>query len=292
MKKMMLSALIFMTTVMSSTAVLAQNKKVLLVSDVDDTIKVSHVLGTAAKFARALDVTTAFTGMPQLYETIVNENINSTRIAYVSNAPHDIQGIEVMKYSHGNFLSYNNFPEGELILRLDTSDPNHKINTIRRLVKEDKPDLVIMVGDNGERDIEIYAKATQELNAQGITTQTYIHQLYSSKAGILSYIGINLFSEIGKKVLPTQLGYVTPLEIALDLKNKNLLREVSYDWLVKVLVPQIVTEMPSNFDIDTLESMTFPSFSSCADFKWNTTQLGKVPTELVPLVSKLNKQCR
>ena len=289
---MILSALILLASIISSASAVAQNKKVLLVSDIDDTIKVSNVLGTAAKFARALDVTTAFTGMPQLYQTIVNENVNSTRIAYVSNAPHDIKGIEVMKYSHSNFLSYNEFPEGELILRLDITDQNHKINTIRKLIKEEKPELVIMVGDNGERDIEIYAQATKELNAQGIETLTYIHQLYSSTRGLLSYIGINLFSEIGKKVLPNQLGYVTPLEIAYDLKNKNLLRKVSYDWLIRKVMRNIINEESSNFDIDILESMTFPSFSKCTDFKWNVKTLGVVPTELVPLVSKLNKQCR
>ena len=292
MKNMILSALILLASIISSASAVAQNKKVLLVSDIDDTIKVSNVLGTAAKFARALDVTTAFTGMPQLYQTIVNENVNSTRIAYVSNAPHDIKGIEVMKYSHSNFLSYNEFPEGELILRLDITDQNHKINTIRKLIKEEKPELVIMVGDNGERDIEIYAQATKELNAQGIETLTYIHQLYSSTSGLLSYIGINLFSEIGKKVLPNQLGYVTPLEIAYDLKNKNLLRKVSYDWLIRTVMRNIINEESSNFDIDILESMTFPSFSNCSDFKWNVKALGVVPTELVPLVSKLNKQCR
>ena len=291
MKNSIVSALVLTISLMSLIAT-AQNKKVLLVSDIDDTIKVSHVLGTTQKFLRALDVTTAFTGMSIFYQLIVDENPNTTTVVYISNAPHDIKGIEIMKLSHEKFLKFNKFPEGQLLLRADLKDQNHKINTIRKLVAEDKPDLVIMVGDNGERDTEIYAQATKELSAQGILTQTYIHQVYSSKRRFLSYIGINLFSDLGKKLRPGQLGYVTPLEIALDLKNKKLLSQDSYDQLVTEFVPIISNEEVSHFDVDVFESMTFPSFLKCSDFKWNTSVLGNVPIELVPLVNKLSKQCR
>ena len=102
MKNSIVSALVLTISLMSLIAT-AQNKKVLLVSDIDDTIKVSHVLGTTQKFLRALDVTTAFTGMSIFYQLIVDENPNTTTVVYISNAPHDIKGIEIMKLSHEKF---------------------------------------------------------------------------------------------------------------------------------------------------------------------------------------------
>ena len=60
-----------------------------------------------------------------------NQNPNSTRIAYLSNAPETIAGIELLKVSHETFLRSNDFPKGELFLRKSLSDQNHKIDSIR-----------------------------------------------------------------------------------------------------------------------------------------------------------------
>lgn len=270
------SALIIISMTVFAVASQAGNKKVLIVSDIDDTIKVSHVLSPTSKFGRALDITTPFNGMSQLYQLIINQNFNSTKVVYISNAPEKISGLEVMRISHENFLKYNNFPQGQLLLRADLADQNHKINTIRRLIKNDKPDLVIMVGDNGERDTEIYALAATELAKAGIQTQTYIHQLYSSK---------NWIFEVGHKLLPHQFGFVTPIEIALDLKYKLLFADSSFDWLVENVMPFIISE--ASGDNDLFRPMTFPEFKDCSDFKWTL----KATDAVLPLVAKINKQC-
>ncbi len=294
MKNMILSALVILSVAMLSVVAKAGNRKVLLVSDIDDTIKVSHVLSTAGKVTRSVNFTVPFTGMSQLYQLIINQNINSTHTAYISNAPKLIAGEPVMRISHEAFLSYNHFPKGDLLLRDSLLEKNHKIKTIRQLVESMKPELVILIGDNGERDIEIYDQATKELSHLGIQTQTYIHQLYSSKslihdvsqALLPDLITNNLPIELGQMILPGQVGFVTPIEIALDLKNKNLLDQFSLDWMINKIAPVILNE--DYFDIDTLGSVTFPSFKNCTDFKWTSN----IPYGLNKFSEKMNKKCR
>lgn len=281
MKTMIMSALIVVSVALLSAVSQANTqttgKKVLLVSDIDDTIKVSNILSLTSKYVRAFNITTPFTGMSQLYQLIANEHEGNIQIAYLSNAPQEIQGVEVMRISHENFLSLNDFPKGDLLLRADIKDQNHKINSIRELVKTLKPELVIMVGDNGERDVEVYEQAAKEIKALGLESVTYIHQVYSSK---------NWFFEVGKKLVAGQIGFVTPFEIALDLNKKELLGQDSIDWMTQEVMPSILEE--EFYDLDTLGSVAFPSFMNCSDFKWTT----KVPTSLLPLASKINKRCR
>ncbi len=118
-------SLIFTTSLTSLTIHAATYGKVLLISDIDDTIKVSHILGPIAeKLARGGNITTPFTGMPQLYQLILNSfspkvtNENtSARVVYLSNAPEQVFGIPALLTSHQNFVRYNKFPAGDSHLR-------------------------------------------------------------------------------------------------------------------------------------------------------------------------------
>ncbi len=248
-----------------SSGALAGQKKVLIISDIDDTIKVSHILSTAGKISRAADITTPFLGMPQLYQLIINENVQTTKIVYLSNAPETIAGIPALKYSHQTFLSYNHFPYGILDMRESLFEQDHKIKEIRRLLQNEKPDVVIMIGDNGERDTEVYYQATQEfknkLNAPVMLT--FIHQLYSSHIPVYQP---NVLAEQGKVLKPGQIGYLTPIEIALSLNQKKLLKDSSVDWLTTYISPRIVDE--DTFKWDGLKPIAFPAFTNCSDFKW------------------------
>jgi len=272
-----MSIFILITAALFSFVAQAENKKVLLVSDIDDTIKVSHILNPIGAVARAGNVYMPFTGMSDLYKLIINQNPSSTRMIYLSNAPEKIAGISLMRFLHEKFLIQNDFPKGDLLLRESLSEKNHKIKTIRKLVAEEKPDIVIMVGDNGEQDNKIYEQAAKELKAMGIHSETYIHQLYSIK---------NKFIETGKPLLGGEIGYVTPFEIALDLKNKKWLDQASIDWMIENIMPPILEE--NSMESDTSGPITFPSFIKCSDFKWTVI----VPPELLELSSKINKICR
>ena len=252
---------LFFLTLLISINVLAQAKeKILLISDIDDTIKVSHVISykswSPSVLFRTWDSNTPFAGMASLYQLVLNENPGVNKVAYLSNAPSKDTGVEYLQNSHENFLKNNSFPQGELILRDVIFDSDHKNKTIRKLVAEHQPTLVMMVGDNGEKDVDVYEQARKELEEQGIKSVTYIHQLYSSRDK----------KEIGKMLHPGQTGYATSVEIALDLHQKGLRADAQMTWMYEKVIPYIFSVRNNLFDV--LTSISFPSFKKCDDFQW------------------------
>ncbi|OFZ31948.1 MAG: hypothetical protein A2622_11965 [Bdellovibrionales bacterium RIFCSPHIGHO2_01_FULL_40_29] len=261
-----------------STVAFSAEKKVLLISDIDDTIKASHVLNSKAVVSRFANLTIRFSGMAQLYQLIQNQNPQKTRLVYLSNAP-----VEVSIF-HQSFLSQNNFPPGKVLLRESIFDENHKINAIKKLVIQEKPDVVIMIGDNGERDVEIYHEAQRFFQKSSIQMVSFIHQVYTTKIGFFGdLLGI---AERGKKLLNGQIGFVTPVEISLELNRLGLLSQQSADWMIQNVGTYISEE--SIFDWDTIGNITFPSYKTCDDFVWKW----QITKELSPLIDKINSACR
>lgn len=273
-------AILSISLMLLATLSVQAKMKTLVISDIDDTIKVSHVLSTAGKVSRASDVTTPFAGMSQLYQLIMNQNIESNRMVYLSNAPEEIGGIPALEVAHRTFLSFNRFPPGEVELRENIFDKNHKINEIRRLITEEQPELVILVGDNGERDPEIYHQAYAEFSSQ-VRIVSFIHQMYSAH---VPFWKPRFLAEVGATLHKEQIGYVTPVEIALELKNQNILDQKSYDWMIKNISPYIAQE---DNKWDGLKPISFPEFKNCADFVWRW----KITEELTPIYNKIKKEC-
>lgn len=286
MGRLFASLIIILGISMASTLVFsaegAPAKKVLLISDIDDTIKLSLVLSHIGMVNRATDITSPFRGMAQLYQWIINMNPQSTKLVYLSNAPEEIAGIPAIRFSHEMFLAYNKFPEGEMILREDLNNADHKIQAIRRLIDQEKPEVVILVGDNGERDSEVYHQVVTEFKDAGIQFVSFIHQLYSTK--VPDYLPTAL-AFIGKPIFTEQIGFVTPIEIALELRDQSLLNSEAVQWMVNNVSPFIVRERA--FVSIGFRPMTFPNFSNCSDFVWRW----KKTPDLMPLIQKLENKC-
>ncbi len=288
-----LIALAFYFTVNCAMAQTAA-PKVLLISDIDDTIKVAHVLNKAGQIVRATDTTTPFRGMAPLYQLIINQNPSSTKIAYISNAPKTAGAIPYVpqfladlpaaNVLHQSFLDSNRFPKGELILREDLRDKMHKTNAIHQLIAKEKPDVVILIGDNGESDMDYYKQATDEYAAnKNMQVVTFIHQLYKSQA---SSFFPAAFQEMGRAIYPEQTGFVTPIEIALKLNELHLLGQDKVDWLIQHVMPDIVQE--TQLKLNVAQPITFPTFKNCEDFKWSFSR----PQQLQSLIQKIEEQCR
>ncbi|AGH95564.1 phosphatase domain-containing protein [Pseudobdellovibrio exovorus] len=260
----------------------AGKKRVLLVSDIDDTIKVSHILNWSGKLTRAANITTPFRGMSELFHTLKQQNHLDVRVAYVSNAPERIAGMPLMDVSHRSFLSMNQFPYGDMFLRADLKDENHKIRTLRQLMKEQEPEVVILFGDNGEKDPQIYRLFFREFSSD-TRVITFIHQLYSSDRTFQLW---DLMLERGSKLHADQIGYVTPIEVALELKRQQIIGDRSYRKFVNTILPQILRETWIGWDGFT--PMTFPQYKKCTDFRW---QWGRVD-ELLELRKKISRVCR
>ncbi len=125
--------------------------KTLIVSDVDDTIKMTDVLGKKRTIVfNGLFREKAFAGMSELYNKMMNED---TSIYYVSGSP------KVIRMRVSEFLEENDFPQQHnLLLKDSMSDDTYeyKTTTIKKLIKELNPDRLILIGDDTEYDPQVY----------------------------------------------------------------------------------------------------------------------------------------
>lgn len=240
------SSLLLATLIFSSISASAAT---LLVSDMDDTIKVSYVLDKDSVVANVAMVHNVFIGMPELYKAI-SQIPEVKGIKYLSNAPKKIIGD-----LHETFLKLNQFPKGEFVARswydLRTGN-SHKVNSLRKFIKQYDPKELILIGDNGESDAEVYAQIRSEFPK--ILGPTYIRQAYST---------IGFSENFAKPLQQGQTPFASSIDIALDLfKRGYLSSEVVTDHVLKV-VPKIL-------DVDEDENRgatAFPEWYDCRDYQ-------------------------
>ena len=129
--------------------------KTLVVSDVDDTIKVTNVLNTRMKIINGLFTKKSFSGMSELYQQL---NSPDTTIYYVSGSPN------IIRTRINSFLKFNNFPQSEkLILKQGSvATYDYKLKAIRDLIAQYNPNKIILVGDDTEFDPEVYHTLSAE----------------------------------------------------------------------------------------------------------------------------------
>jgi phosphatidate phosphatase APP1 len=130
---------------------------VLLISDLDDTIKISHTQSKLITIYRGLFRSAAFAGMASLYQEILANHPGST-LAIVSSSPPAIR--KKIEY----FLRLNEFPGATLTLRDWIREPAvlaYKIKAISALT-ERSPHPVILVGDDTEHDPEVLAQVEKK----------------------------------------------------------------------------------------------------------------------------------
>ena len=140
----------------------------MIISDIDDTIKVSEVyLGTTElirnTFLKEVEIAN---GMQTLYTKLYDENINTT-FHYVSGSP-----LQLYDFLH-NLVVDNGFKEGSLHLKnlrlnplsaelYDFIDPDstyvHKLATISNMMEKNPNKIFILIGDTGEKDPDVYGK--------------------------------------------------------------------------------------------------------------------------------------
>lgn len=224
--------------------------KVLVVTDIDDTIKISHILSTTDSVVSALETSNVFLGMGRLYSFLKKNWGRDAEIFYLTNAPSWL-----MQELHEEFLQVNKFPQGELsLVEFSESTETHKLHHIRAKLNTGRYQTVILVGDNGERDPFIYAQIQKEYPQLQIIT--FIHQLYSVASEDEDYQGIELQEN--------QVGFVTPIEILLELTSQKLVSSEASEPLMDLLARQV---RMTTLDEDTGQIM-FPFWEDCRDFQW------------------------
>lgn len=135
-----------------------------LISDLDDTIKISNTNSKLNTIFRGLFRSSAFAGMPELYQELVQDGESSFHI--VSSSPPAIRkNIE-------RFLSKNKFPKANLILRdwiRQHSILEYKIGNILKLI-EVAPIPVILVGDDTQYDPDVFLHARERFPEKILAT--------------------------------------------------------------------------------------------------------------------------
>lgn len=217
--------------------------RTLFVSDIDDTIKISHVLDKSEMVKNAIRVHNHFYGMAQVYKAYAEAD-PSVQFAYLSAAPE-----KMMLDFHFEFLSINRFPKGRLILRQNLNDHEFKLTAIRELIELYKPDKIILVGDNGERDPFIYTQIQAE--NPGIPVSIYIHQIYSH---------LNT-EDTGVPPQPNQQIFVTGIDLAKLFMQQRFISPSIFENYVNKIGPYLLAQSFSK----KIGATAFPAWIDCRD---------------------------
>ena len=225
-----------------ATAVYA---KTIVISDIDDTLKNSHVLNTGDMVRNSVFTNDQFLGMNWLYNQLSLSN-PEMRFFYVSTAPQ-----QLMQEFHADFIRGNHFAPGIILLKKDFFSADFKLVTIRKILKQETPDQVIAVGDNGEKDTLVYAQLKKEF--PHIVFSTFIHVAYST----LSMV------EAGKSMEEGQTGFATSLDLLLHFYNLNLIPQNYLAGFLHTFAKVYFSQL--NGDV----RLAIPSWMDCRDFKWS-----------------------
>jgi hypothetical protein len=175
----------------------------LVISDIDDTIKMTHV-NSSEKYSEGLRTDNPFHLMSELYQSM------DARFYYVSNAPESLAG-----GAHRGLLSKNKFPVGQVYLRDGIFTKPDKLPILRKILLKEKPSFVVLIGDDGEADGETYAKIESEFS--GIRFLTFIRRNYN----------------LPGKIKPNQIPFVAAGELSIYLYRVGLIKEEKVPALIQ-----------------------------------------------------------
>jgi hypothetical protein len=147
MRDFLTSTLIVFFSLFSAAA----SAGVRVVSDIDDTAKITDVGDPLLMVFNGLFTKRAFTGMAELYSTWAIER--GYAFDYVTGSP------EGLEFRATRFLHANGFPDGGLYLRPPFrygSLREYKADVIRKLMARYPDDVFLLIGDDTQADFEAY----------------------------------------------------------------------------------------------------------------------------------------
>lgn len=168
---MKISILSFLALLTLSFSVSA---KTIVISDIDDTIKMTGVLNSKISVGyNGIFSKKAFAGMSELYNEYSK---NGLALYYVSGSPKMIDSrIE-------SFLSERDFPNPEqryLKDKISSDTYKFKTESIRTILAQDPTSTVILIGDDTEHDPDVYHDISHEF--PGRVEAIYIRAIQNAK---------------------------------------------------------------------------------------------------------------
>jgi len=191
---------------------------IMVVSDIDDTIKWSHILGREV-LRDGLDYSLAFKGMPELYTFLANAG---AKVVYVSGAPDILIDNLQRNFIPQKVVSTNRFPDGAIFLhQLGESTEDFKVATITKIMKDNPAADFVLIGDNGQKDVETYARIKQDAEIGSRVQQIFIHKIYNGGSSL--------------EPMADQHPFVTAAELAAMLYGLNFLNGDDLTTVVNIV---------------------------------------------------------
>jgi len=206
-----------------------------IVSDIDDTIKLSNVRNIGGIAWYFLFENESFVGMSELYQEMATA-ASDVHLHYLSG------GYEPFRNKLNRFLSKENFPAGTLTLRPLVATPDtlsYKIAQLREMLVSNPDDDFILIGDDTEHDFTAYSQIYSE----------FPHRILS----------IYIRSVQGLRMLPAIYRYSTALDVAHYELNffrlrKESIRHVAQSVLAEKKISKLLPSFQSCPPIRPLES--------------------------------------
>jgi phosphatidate phosphatase APP1 len=145
-----------------------------IISDIDDTVIETGATNLFKNWKRVLveqpGDRLAVPGASTLYKMIARDHVAPARpFFYVSSSPWNLYGFIT------EFMELNGIPHGPMFLKdygidasklIDAGHDAHKLAAIESILRFYPDFRFILIGDNGQRDVTIYAKAVEDFGSQ------------------------------------------------------------------------------------------------------------------------------
>lgn len=238
----------------------------LVIVDVDDTIKESHVGVLSQALLNATRTDIPFWQMASLLGDL---KAGGARIVYVSTAPRT-----PMESYHRAFLQQNGFPKGDLFLPGYGQRKDYKLRTIRDLLTFGQPETVIFFGDNGEQDPAVYG--TIEAENPNLKFLTFIRWAYANWT-----VGPFL----------RQTPFVTVGEISLELFEAGFLSNPQTRMLLGASLFPATPPAERDGTIVPRKGLNLPDWIDCTGFHPDLSRFKDFAFQVEILQAEIERRC-
>ncbi|MBC7371782.1 MAG: hypothetical protein H7326_09460 [Bdellovibrionaceae bacterium] len=240
----------------------------LIIAEVEDTLKIAHMQSFWDALNYVQDTESRFLGMNEVLQLLAKSPISA-------NFVYSIQPLELLAGRvQAEFLTKNKFPRGQIVPHRSSDDVDIRAQYLRESILQHNPTQVILIGHNGGIDTEVFAQLKRDFPK--IHFYVYIHLVYSTNAEV----------EVGRSLEDGQTGFVTAVELLLDLNRQSLVGDAALKDLSAQLLPRILAET----SVSTEKEKAIPVFVNCQNFYWGWDLTGKF-SFASPLKDYLTARC-
>ena len=251
--------------------------RLVLISDIDDTLKASDIIGLtntglsdvrrkSIAIKSAASSRNPFTGLSLLYTAFACTGVEAQAqtgcqryrahnrgagrmVFYVTGAPNKLVGFSM------RFLLNSRFPLGPVLPRehSEASTLEHKVTSITEIIEHLPESIVILVGDNGEHDTEVFAEI--EKIFQGRESEYQIHSFVHQVAS-----PTDQEEELrGAPIGDDQIGFITAADLAARFLAEGWIDEDAATEVTEV-VKSAITDPETRLGV-------IPGWINCRGFR-------------------------